>query len=297
MGKLVCEICGGSLIMNADNVAECESCGMKYAKEKVASMVKIDGAVEITQGEAEKERLLKNAETFVNLGKHIEAEDLCKKIVDEYPDDYRGWYLRFKNVVLAMDCNIDLYGHNYNTFMLKEANMYLETSLKLAPDKTSLEKEAILFWQDALQKGNADLGQFHNRCSVLGDVLELKDNHIVKKFVSECDLVICNLVKQLNDFPNKTALLNLLDFQSVGNWEEWGDELVSIQSFYCRLGNEILVNGIVMHKEFDGLTFWGGKTKYKYVEIPRNDMYSLHINSYNDLKKLSETVNQIVNEV
>lgn len=155
MGKLVCEICGGSLLTNADNVAECESCGMKYAKEKVASMVKIDGAVEITKGEAEKERLLNNAETFVNLGKHVEAEDLCKKIVDEYPDDYRGWYLRFKNVVLAMDCNIELYGGHKS--MLNEANINLESSLKLAPDKTSLEKEAILFWQDALQKGK----QFH----------------------------------------------------------------------------------------------------------------------------------------
>ncbi len=172
MGKLMCEICGGSLVMNADNVAECESCGMKYAKEKIAQMVKIDGAVEITKGEAEKERLLKNAETFVNLGKHVEAEDLCKKIVDEYPDDYRGWYLRFKNIVLAMDCNIDLYGHNYNTFMLKEANTDLETSLKLATDKTSLEKEATLFWWDVLQKGNADFGQLH--------FLEFKDNHIVK---------------------------------------------------------------------------------------------------------------------
>ncbi len=67
--------------MNADNVAECESCGMKYAKEKIAQMVKIDGAVEITKGEAEKERLLKNAETFLNLGKHVEAEDLCKKLL------------------------------------------------------------------------------------------------------------------------------------------------------------------------------------------------------------------------
>lgn len=297
MGKLVCEICGGSLLMNADNVAECESCGMKYAKEKVASMVKIDGTVEITKGEAEKERLLKNAETFLKLGKHTEAEDMCKKIVDEYPDDYRGWYLRFKNIVLAMDRNIDLYGHNYNTFMLKEANMDLETSLNLAPDKTFLEKEANLFWWDALHKGNADFGQLHNRGSILGDVLELEDNHIVKKFVSECNLVICNLVNQLNNFPNKTALLSLLNFQSVGNWEEASDELVSISSFHFDGRSNILANGIVRRKEFDGLTFWGGKTKYKYVEVPKIDMYILHIHSYNDLKKITETVNKIAGEV
>lgn len=283
--------------MNADNVAECESCGMKYAKEKIAQMVKIDGAVEITKGEAEKERLLKNAETFLNLGKHVEAEDLCKKIVDEYPDDYRGWYLRFKNIVLAMDCNIDLYGHNYDTFMLKEANMNLETSLKLAPDKTSLEKEATLFWWDALQKGNADLGQLHNRGSILGDILELEDNHIVRKFVSECDLVICNLVNQLNDFPDKTELLSRLDFQSDGNWEESGDELVSTSSFHFDGRSNILTNGIVQRKEFDGLTFWGQKNKYKYIEVPRNDIYSLHIHSYNDLKKLAETINKIAGEV
>lgn len=103
MGKLVCEICGGSLMMNADNVAECESCGMKYAKEKVASMVKIDGAVEITKGEAEKERLLKNAETFVKLGKLDEARKLYTKITQEYPDDYRGWWQFGKVYLLADD--------------------------------------------------------------------------------------------------------------------------------------------------------------------------------------------------
>lgn len=292
MGKLVCEICGSSLMMNADNVAECESCGMKYTKEKVASMVKIDGAVEITKGEAEKERLLKNAETFVSLGKHREAEDLCKKITEEYPDDYYGWYLRFKNIVLAMDCNIDLYGHDYNTSMLNEANISLETSLKLVSDKVALEKQTMLFWWETLQKGNADLGQLHKMCNDL----ELDDNHILKKFLIESDIIICNLVKRLNDFSNKTELLSQLDFNSIGCWEESGDELVSIESFNCNLWNNINANGIVLHKEFDGLTFWGGRTKYKYIEVTRNDMYSLRINSYNDLKNLSKTVNTIVGD-
>ncbi len=92
MGKLMCEICGGSLVMNADNVAECESCGMKYAKEKIAQMVKIDGAVEITKGEAEKERLLKNAETFISLNERNKANSIYYQITKDYPDDYRGWF-------------------------------------------------------------------------------------------------------------------------------------------------------------------------------------------------------------
>ena len=48
MGALVCDICGGKLVMGAGGVATCESCGMEYSKDRVKEMVQeIKGVVQI----------------------------------------------------------------------------------------------------------------------------------------------------------------------------------------------------------------------------------------------------------
>lgn len=94
MSALTCDICGGNLTMNeSGDFAVCESCGMKHTKERVKVKVQeIKGVVEITKGEAEKERLLKNAETFMKIGEIDKAKLLYEKIINDYPDDYRGWW-------------------------------------------------------------------------------------------------------------------------------------------------------------------------------------------------------------
>lgn len=93
MAALTCDICGGSLTMNeSGEFAICESCGMKHDKRRVQAKVQeITGVVEVTKGEAEKERLIKNAETFINLGKIDEAEKIYAQLVKEYPNEWMGW--------------------------------------------------------------------------------------------------------------------------------------------------------------------------------------------------------------
>lgn len=94
MAALTCDICGGNLEMNeSGEFAMCESCGMKHTKERVKVKVQeIRGVVEVTKGEAEKERLLKNAETFISLNEHSKANSIYRQITEDYPDDYRGWF-------------------------------------------------------------------------------------------------------------------------------------------------------------------------------------------------------------
>lgn len=93
MAALTCDICGGNLTMNeSGEFAICESCGMKHDKRRVKAKVqKISGVVEVTKGEAEIERLVKNAETFLSFNERKKAQDLFEQISEEYPDDYRGW--------------------------------------------------------------------------------------------------------------------------------------------------------------------------------------------------------------
>ncbi len=94
MSALICDICGGNLVMDeTGEFAKCESCGMKHSKERVKAKVQeIKGVVEITKGEAEKERLLKNAETYLQLNEKLRAEEIYKKVTNEYPDEWRGWF-------------------------------------------------------------------------------------------------------------------------------------------------------------------------------------------------------------
>lgn len=100
MKALRCDFCNGNLIMDRSReFATCEFCGTKYTKEtvqdkiqEIRGTVKIEGAVEAVKGEAEKERLLKNAETYTKLKEFSKALEVYTLITQQFPDDFRGWW-------------------------------------------------------------------------------------------------------------------------------------------------------------------------------------------------------------
>ena len=102
---LKCDFCGGSLtIDDSREFAKCEFCGTKYmastlrAKiQEIRGTVNVDGAVETTKGEAEKERIAKNADRLFELHEYSEAYKLYKELSLQYPDDYRGWFGLYKD--------------------------------------------------------------------------------------------------------------------------------------------------------------------------------------------------------
>lgn len=98
MAALVCDICGGKLLMQSGGVAKCDSCGMEYTKERIQEkvqeikgVVKVDGPVETVKGDAEKERLIKTAQECFRKGAVDEANKMFRKISKDYPNDWRGW--------------------------------------------------------------------------------------------------------------------------------------------------------------------------------------------------------------
>lgn len=98
MAALVCDICGGKLVVQSGGVAKCDSCGMEYTKERIQEKVqeikgtvKIDGPVETVKGNAEKERLINNAQHMYEIGNYKKCFDLYKEISEQFPDDYRVW--------------------------------------------------------------------------------------------------------------------------------------------------------------------------------------------------------------
>ncbi len=96
--KLVCDVCGGQIEMQAGGKGACTSCGTPYSadimKEKIQEIkgtVKIDGAVEIVNGNAEKDRLIKTAQECFRKGAVDEAGKMFGKISKDYPNEWKAW--------------------------------------------------------------------------------------------------------------------------------------------------------------------------------------------------------------
>ena len=94
MEALNCDFCGGGLIIDdSREFAKCEFCGTKYmastlrAKiQEIKGTVKVEGAVETTTGNAEKERLIKNAEAYLNLNENTKAFEIYEQIQQQFVD-------------------------------------------------------------------------------------------------------------------------------------------------------------------------------------------------------------------
>lgn len=95
MQAIKCELCGSNEFTKVEGLFQCNHCNTKYTLEEAKKLM-VSGTVEVVTGNAEKERLLKNAETFIALEKVEEAESIFFKLTKEYPNDYRGWVGLFK---------------------------------------------------------------------------------------------------------------------------------------------------------------------------------------------------------
>ena len=95
MQAIKCELCGSNQLIKKDGFFQCEHCGTKYTLEEAKKLI-VSGTVEVVTGNAEKERLLKNAESFWTLKREDKAEEVFLQITNDFPDDYRGWLGLFK---------------------------------------------------------------------------------------------------------------------------------------------------------------------------------------------------------
>lgn len=130
MEKLQCSVCGGALVMSDDGEkAVCESCGMSFKKETVKKMImELSGPVKV-EGIQNSDSLVDRAETFLRLGEMRKAEDAFRKLTDEYPADYRGWW--------GLTRLTDWHRYFYNNGLV-DATMptVCQRALKFAPEET-----------------------------------------------------------------------------------------------------------------------------------------------------------------
>lgn len=74
MDALICDVCGGKIVMKAEARAQCEYCGLEYTMERLKEkIIEIKGTVNV-QGIATKENLKSRADEF------FEHRDLDKAL-------------------------------------------------------------------------------------------------------------------------------------------------------------------------------------------------------------------------
>ncbi len=129
MKALTCDACGGNLTMTDDgSFAICDFCGTKHTKERIGIKVQeIKGVVEITKGDAEKERLIKNAEKFIVLKEFVKAKKAYEDITTMYPDEWKGWWGLFKLPFEEFLTNGNFYVPQ-NNFFRNAYTLFLENS-------------------------------------------------------------------------------------------------------------------------------------------------------------------------
>ena len=90
MQAIKCELCGSNQLIKKDGYYQCEHCGTKYTIEQAKKLIVL-GTVEVVKGNAEKERILENAETFLKIGQIDKAIAEYYKITETYPNEIKGW--------------------------------------------------------------------------------------------------------------------------------------------------------------------------------------------------------------
>lgn len=90
MQAIKCELCGSNEFTKVDGLFQCNHCNTKYTLEEAKKLI-VSGTVEVVTGNAENERLLKIAETYIRIGQLMRAYKVFEKITIEFPNDHRGW--------------------------------------------------------------------------------------------------------------------------------------------------------------------------------------------------------------
>lgn len=96
MAALVCDLCGGKLIMGAGGVAVCDSCGMEHSADRMKEKVQeIKGTVVVDNTHLI-DNYLEMANNAYDADNNAEAESYCNKIIEIDPTNYEAWFLKGK---------------------------------------------------------------------------------------------------------------------------------------------------------------------------------------------------------
>lgn len=96
MAALVCDLCGGKLIMGSGGIATCDSCGMEHSADRMKEKVQeIKGTVRVDNSHMI-ENYLEMANRAYGSSNNKEAENYCNKIIEIDPNNYQALMIKGK---------------------------------------------------------------------------------------------------------------------------------------------------------------------------------------------------------
>lgn len=167
-----CPNCGGDIEIDGQRKSGfCLYCGSKVMFKKAEQSTESPDNV-IVKGIAPLDKLLKNAETFHNLGDYEKEAEVLTSITKNYPEDYRGWWgLALQDIEAPYDRDENEYGelepyrfsdsYKKAVSLLKRTLFYVRHAVQLAPEgekQTIMQKTKewyegyLLFFQGEKQK-------------------------------------------------------------------------------------------------------------------------------------------------
>lgn len=97
MAALVCDLCGGKLVMGAGGIATCDSCGMEHSSDRMKEKIQeIKGVVRVDNTHMIG-NYLEMANNAYNADNNSEAESYCNKIIEIDPTNAKAWMLKGKS--------------------------------------------------------------------------------------------------------------------------------------------------------------------------------------------------------
>ena len=97
MAALVCDLCGGKLVMGAGGIATCDSCGMEHSSDRMKEKIQeIKGVVRVDNTHMI-DNYLEMANNAYNADNNSEAESYCNKIIEIDPTNAKAWMLKGKS--------------------------------------------------------------------------------------------------------------------------------------------------------------------------------------------------------
>ena len=206
MTKLQCTICGGAMVMDFEGeFATCESCGMKFDKRTIKSIV---------EGIQGYDDLVKNAEVFLELNEYGKAREIFTEITNKYPDMARGWWGLYEcgtDGLVALD-------------RLGIVQKYYDRALKFASDEERT-KFALLYESYKKEQETLDLKR-----------LQVRKGEAQPSLIREVYNIELSLLRNKSNWYENWNSLTLCDYCGKGKPNTYNDVCV-----HCISGKYIFV--------------------------------------------------------
>ena len=246
MKKIQCEACGSNDIVKIDSTFfQCQFCGTKYTIDSIQAM--LQGPVEITVGQSEMNRLIKNALTFNNIGGRVNREkavELLEKITQDFPSYPEAW-------TTYIDANLD-WNYRIKCLPNKDEATKLDnavSALRSLPDSKDLavsyNEKLRQFWQDAGEGLLNNDGWY----IVSPTVKQLHQDDVVSlifhwEYMLNCP-AITQVIQEARELANSLNQANIVYDYKLHEWVDFRSDSFKEPLYVFNNMALLLENGIV----------------------------------------------------